>query len=69
MDENHPCPTCTFYRAKPKNTSGSALVGYCHRYPRHYSSGYYNVIEVTKTDWCGEWIANEEHLKSQYMER
>jgi hypothetical protein len=68
MDENHPCPTCIFYRDKPKNTSGSALVGYCHRYPRVYFNGYYNIIEVKNVDWCGEWIANEEYIKSHIGE-
>ena len=55
METEHFCPTCRFYRPKPKNTSGSNFVGFCHRYPRQYSGGYYNVTEIKADDWCGEW--------------
>jgi len=60
MDEQHLCPTCKFYRVKSKVENFS---GYCHRYPRVYSNGYYNIIEVKDVDWCGEWIANEEYIQ------
>jgi len=61
MDEQHLCPTCKFYRAKPRMEN---LAGYCHRYPRQYSGGYYNVIQVSDKDWCGEWVASDEYLKN-----
>jgi hypothetical protein len=64
METEHFCPTCKFYRQKPKDTSGSSKTGFCHRYPRQYSGGYYNIIQVEKTDWCGEWMANDEYLKN-----
>lgn len=64
MDENHPCPSCKFYRKKSQPSN--LLVGFCHRYPRTYSQGYYNIVEVKSDDWCGEWVANEEYLKLQY---
>ena len=63
MDEQHLCPTCKFYRTKLKNTCGSEFVGYCHRYPRVYSNGHYNIIEVKDVDWCGEWVASEEYIQ------
>ena len=58
MDENHPCSKCKFFRSNPNDKKN----GFCHRYPRQYSNGYYKFSLVELIDWCGEWQPSDTYI-------